>query len=189
MNLVKTMPKMLNKVCKIVFLLFLISIETFSQKVERKSWQYISLGLHAQNLFKSNDRISIIPLNYEYLPAFFNHHYAIGAAFNFNNVKPNYQQEFSVGIRNTFYLFNKPKFRPYFGFGIHTGNIKRLNEWSWSRSESLGWQIRIFTGIRIKIAKNYLVFAEYGNYRIGSPKFNLGFGITRTLNSFTLKSQ
>lgn len=173
---------MLNKVSKKLVLYLFISAKVFSQATDEKSWHYLSLSIHPQYTFKPNDRILIFPLNYEYLPKFFNHHYSVGISLNFNDIKRNYQKEFSVGIRNTFYILKNPKFRPYFGFGIHNSNPKWLNEWYWEKYGSGEWQVRVFTGIRVKISKNYMIFTEYGNYRIGSPKFNFGVGLTRIFN-------
>lgn len=178
----KMMQKMLSKFHRMLILLSFLYIKAFSQTIDNKSWHYLSLSIQPQYILKSNDRILIFPLNYEYLPKFFNHHYSIGTSINFNDVKLNHQKEFSVGIRNTFYVLKNPKFRPYLGFGIHSGNLKILNEWYWQKYKAVKWQARIFVGTRIKVSNKYMVFAEYGNYRIGSPKFNFGLGLTRILN-------
>ncbi len=183
------MLKMQNRAFKILFLLIFISIKVFSQKIEEKSWHYVSLGIHPQYFFKPNDRILIFPLNYEFVPNVFNHHWGLGLSLNYNNVKINYQKEFSIGMRYTYYLLKNPKLRPYFGFGIYAGNLKWLDEWIWSKYGRPEWQARVFAGLRVKVAKNYMVFTEYGNYRIGSPKFNLGFGVTRTFYNLSPKQK
>jgi hypothetical protein len=85
-----------------------------------------------------------------------------------------------MGIRNTFYLFHNKNVKPYLGFGLSAGDLKIQDRWFYSRNNKLGFQFRVFAGCRVRINDSYLVFPEYGNYRLGSTnKFNLGVGLTR----------
>lgn len=172
------MQKMRNKPKNLLFFLTIFSFSGFAQDIKDKSWYYLSIGVHPQYISKPNDRILICPVHYEYLPKFFKHHYSIGFSANYNDVRINYQKELSVGIRNTFYILKNPKIRPYFGFGVYNSNIKVLDEWSWERYCRGRWNVRVFGGLRVKVSKNFMLFTEYGNYRAGSLKFNLGLGIT-----------
>jgi len=165
---------------KKMFFFILFSFDVFSQTKSENDYHYLNLGVHPQYIFDRNDRSLIIPVSYEYLPFFFNRTYGIGINANYNDIKINNQKEFSFGIRNSFYLTKKEIIRPYIGFGIQYGYLKILNTWNHHGGR---WQARIFGGIRIKIAKHYMVFSEIGNYRLGSNKFNLGVGITRILNN------
>ena len=169
---------MQNNTLTLFFFLVLFRFCGFAQDVKDKPWHYLSIGVHPQYISKPNDRILIFPVDYEYLPKFFRHHYSIGLSAIYNDVRINYQKELSVGIRNTFYLLKNPKIRPYFGFGVYNSNIKVLDEWSWERYRSGRWSMRVFGGLRVKISKNFMLFTEYGNYRVGSTKFNLGLGTT-----------
>lgn len=172
------MQKMQSKLQNLLFFLIISSFSGFAQDTKDKSWHYLSIGVHPQYISKPNDRILIFPVHYEYLPKFFKHQYSIGFSANYNNVKINYQKEISVGIRNTFYVLKNPKIRPYFGFGVYNSNLKVLNEWSWERYRGGRWNVRVFGGLRVKVSKKFMLFTEYGNYRVGSPTFNLGLGTT-----------
>lgn len=169
---------MQNKSQNLLFFLIIFSFSGFAQDIKDKSSHYLSIGVHPQYISKPNNRILIFPVHYEYLPKFFRHHYSIGLSANYNDVRINYQKELSVGIRNTFYILKKSKIRLYFGFGVYNSNIKVLDEWFWERYRRGRWGMRVFGGLRVKVSKNFMLFTEYGNYRAGSPKFNLGLGTT-----------
>lgn len=173
---------MQNKYTILLLFTILIHFSGFAQDIKDKSLHYLSIGVHSEYISKPNDRILIFPVHYEFIPKFFKHHYSIGFSANYNDVRINYQKELSVGIRNTFYVLKNPKLRPYFGFGIYDSHIKVLDKWSWESSLRNRWNVRFFGGLRMKISKKFMLFTEYGNYRVGSPKFNLGFGTTYIFN-------
>jgi hypothetical protein len=163
-----------NDMRNIIFLM----IFGFNSMAQSK--HYLSLALHPKYFFDGNERHTILPLNYEFLPAFFNHKYSVGLIANYNNIKLNYTKELSIGFRNTFYLFNHKSIKPYLGFGLSAGDLKIQDRWFQSRNNKLFYQFRVFAGCRVRISDRYLIFSEYGNYRLASiNKFNLGVGLTR----------
>ncbi|RYU93984.1 outer membrane beta-barrel protein [Emticicia agri] len=161
---------------KILFFI-LVSLQAFSQTDNKYAQHYINLSVHSKYLFNHNDRSLIVPLSYEYLPAFFNRMYGVGVGLNYNAIKINNQKEFSLGVRNTLYLTRKEHFRPYIGAGIQYGYLQILDTWKRHGGE---WQLRYYAGCRVKVTRNWMVFSEIGNYRIGSYKLNIGLGITKT---------